>query len=824
MVATADKASRGLSKSMTMSLVTAKRSNLDPTAETPNQGVVGAKEANETTTGSSPFYQDGGAGHDFGSMAQATGEPGHGMYGSLFRAAAQGLKQLHTFVSRVDHVLYPAMAEPDLARMAAGGMESLGGIGNQWFFDSRDPEANDTRGDDGGRAEPDPMNPINLLPKMSKVDVLPNINKMEACFHCNGDAADDSSIVTSDINESVVEETLTSPTLLTSRTASLLKEAPALLTSRTASLVEKPPPQEDPILMNRSQSLPKGRSQTRSRSRSKSRGQSKTRGRGKSRTRSKSRDRGRSHGRGKSSDREQARERSKSRIRSASKHPKKDTTSTRTPEDKLKAKQEKKNPLTTSEVKKVRKSGNRIDKKKDGMITHDTSSNSREERKAKLAKQKGGKTSKSSSTANKSKLKTAAGHDGKRPPSPANTKESSSKKSQTKEDREESSKEMSGKVGSAFGAVFRRVATGNKASNGKNEADAKLGAKRGQASQSKKVTRGAPAGKSAEHKPPRTAKYVAANVDKKSMGRTSPTSKDVTRHQFKGGVKGRKQKKLESKSKKGRNYEDAEVRDEGSWLEDLVGHWQHSKEDQPSMADLEDQRLGELDDRPTRIGTTKRLEAAFDPTQDDAYFEPASTFGLGTLTNSVSFDLSEQDTDPEDTAAAATAAADALDIISDDTDTLWTDTMTTEYGSKGGTAGNRAWMEIVKAADILSRYYFSGNQEEEESSLDEQTYTEVRSALSTFKDHAIRLKVKERELFAADRDDPSVLGSTGTFDDDGGMSAIWSQIGRPLDKYIDSYVDAFESVFKRNMKDPSPRNKASRLGSDRVSAKSVANE
>jgi hypothetical protein len=80
-------------------------------------------------------------------------------------------------------------------------------------------------------------------------------------------------------------------------------------------------------------------------------------------------------------------------------------------------------------------------------------------------------------------------------------------------------------------------------------------------------------------------------------------------------------------------------------------------------------------------------------------------------------------------------------------------------------------------------------------------------------------------LFAAVRDDPSVLESTRTFDDDdGGMSGIWSHIGRPLDKYIESYAKAFEAVFKRNKKDTGTRKKSMRLGSDRVSSRSVTNE
>lgn len=742
-MAAADEEDMWKSQSMTTSLIMEERSDWDPMAESLNQGVAGDEEANETNTGSSPFYQDGRDGHYFGGVAQAAGEQGCDMYETLFSAAAQGMKSLQTFVSRVDHALSPAMAEPDLARMAAGGMESLGDVGNRWFFDARDPETNDTRGNDGDR---DPMNPINLLPKMSKIVVLPNMNKMEACFRCNGDAADDASIIASEIGTLVVEETPTLPTLLTSQAASL----PSLVK-------EKLPPQEDPFLMNHSQIFSRNQSQTRGRSLSKSRSQSKTQGRGNSRTRSKSRDKGRSPGRRKSVDRKLARERSKSRT------------------------------------KKIQTSGNPIGKAKVDINTHVISSNSREERKAKPVKQKVEKTSNSSSR-----------NDGKRPPSPASTAASSSKKSQTKDDRGESSKATSGKVGSAFGAVFRRVAPGNKTSKEKKDP----------ASLSNKATRGASAGKSVEQKPPRPAKRWATNVGKKSMGG------DVTRNSFKGGVMGQNQKKPESKSKKSRTYEDAEVEDEGSWLADIVGHWQYSKEDQPSMTDLEDQRLGELDDQSSRrAGTNKRLEAAFDPTQDNSYFEPLSAFGLGTLTNSVSFGLGEEDMDREDTAKAA---ADALDIITGDTDSLWTEGMTTEYGSKGGTADNRAWLEIVTAADILSRYYFDGNQEEE--SLDEQTYTKVRSALSAFKAHAARLQVSEKALFAAVRDDPSVLESTRTFDDDGGMSGIWSQIGRPLDKYIDSYVVAFEAAFKKKKKGPSQRNIEMRPGSDRVSSRSAANE
>lgn len=755
MMAAANEVVMEKSESMsTMSLITEERSNLYPMTETPNQGVVGAEEANKTNTGSSPFYQGGSVGHYFGVVAQAAGgEQGRDMYETLVCAAAQGLKSLQTFVSRVDHALSPAMAEPDLAQMAAGGMDSLGDVGNHWLFDSRDPEGNGFRGDDGDRAEVDAMNPINLLPKMSKVDVLRNVNKMEqACFRCNRDTADDASVIASEIDTSVVEETLTSPTLLASRTASL-----------SSFVKEKLPPQEqDPILMNRSPSLSRKRSQTLSRSLNKSCGQRKTRGRGKSITRSISRDRGPSHGRGQSDDRELARERCKYRTKT------------------------------------LRTSGNPINKKKAGISRHDTSSNLREERKAKPVKQKGEKTSNSSNR-----------HDGARPPSPANTKARCIKKSHTKDDQGEFLKATSGKVGSAFGAVFRRVAPGNKISKGKKSPVSLL----------KKATRGISVGKSAEQKPPRPEKCGATNVDMKSVGRNSPASKNATRNSFKGGVEGRKQKKHDSKSKQGRTYEDPEVGDEGSWLVDVVGHWQHNKEDQPSMADLEDQRLGDLDDQPTRTGTTKRLEAAFDPKQDDSYFEPVSTFGLGTLTDSVSFDLSEEDTDREVTAKAA---ADALDIISGDTDSLWTEGMTAEYGSKGGTPDNRAWMEIVKAADILSRYYFDGNQEEE--LLDEQTYSKVRSALSTFTAHAARLKLNEKALFAAVRDDPSALESTRTFDDDGGMSGIWSQIGRPLDKYIDSYVEAFEAVFKKNKKDPSLRTRDMRLGSDRVSSRSANNE
>jgi hypothetical protein len=208
------------------------------------------------------------------------------------------------------------------------------------------------------------------------------------------------------------------------------------------------------------------------------------------------------------------------------------------------------------------------------------------------------------------------------------------------------------------------------------------------------------------------------------------------------------------------------LKDAGSWLgsltESFIAPWGTKKEQTQSMADFENERLGDMERPPDRIGNSKRLESAHEG-DTTGVFSPVDAYELGALTDSVSFELTIDSGDDDDFGTEGEASS------------MWTDSMTSAYVSGTGTK-NEAWGEIVKSASIIARHV-GGAEARDPASY--RGNKEFENALLAFKAHARRLKMGEKELYAAVRDDPSILNQS-TYDSGDTLDALWSHVGERL--------------------------------------------
>lgn len=214
-----------------------------------------------------------------------------------------------------------------------------------------------------------------------------------------------------------------------------------------------------------------------------------------------------------------------------------------------------------------------------------------------------------------------------------------------------------------------------------------------------------------------------------------------------------------------------------SWIgtiTDTIESWS-KREPKLSMAAYEDTRLGDLNVPPTRVRTTRRLEIAEESTVVESRGRAAS-FDSDSLTNSVSFQL--------------TTTSEIASVASD----RWTQGAADAQRSLEGTS-SRAWTEIVKSAEIIAHHYQVALLDANNSArLREEK--KFRDALHIFRLHAHRLKMSDRELFAAIREDPSVLNDYSTFDDDDTLDALgdlWEGFGN---SGLDRYVEAVERILR----------------------------
>ena len=216
-------------------------------------------------------------------------------------------------------------------------------------------------------------------------------------------------------------------------------------------------------------------------------------------------------------------------------------------------------------------------------------------------------------------------------------------------------------------------------------------------------------------------------------------------------------------------YAPPEASDDASWLGSFTeGFVQQFGANEPhqSMADLEDLSV--------QIERTQRYESA-NETGETGYFTPSNP--SDSLTNSVSFKLS--------------SIGDNGDTGSQGEDSLWTESMAGAYRSENGNT-NEDWDEIVRSTDVVARLVEDGSIQRAPGRFHQDE--EAMHAVSTIRSHADRLNMRERELYAAVRDDPSLLNGSTYYDSDGESLDSLDSIDylfRPLDDRIDNLVDAF---------------------------------
>eukprot|EP00934_Nitzschia_sp_Nitz4_P008863 Nitzschia sp. Nitz4//scaffold181_size46380//35649//37583//NITZ4_007184-RA/size46380-processed-gene-0.29-mRNA-1//1//CDS//3329539531//8853//frame0 len=296
-----------------------------------------------------------------------------------------------------------------------------------------------------------------------------------------------------------------------------------------------------------------------------------------------------------------------------------------------------------------------------------------------------------------------------------------------------------------------------------------------------------------------------------------------------------KRSKASSKSEAPFNLQILDTQDSASWLGALADKFEtwSKGEHRPSMADFEDNRLGDLRVAPKRTGTTRRLEIAEENATLDSLDRILSN-DSDSLTNSMPFQLSESELD--------SIASDSWDNGTRGTrgtrETRGTKVTWATKDSKGtrgtretrGTMGTmdtkgtlrtlrstnaQAWKEIVECAEVIA---YHGQCDRLNIRLSTREKQKFRRALEVFRDHAERLKMSDRELFTAIRDDPTVLNENSTFDDDETLDYLWEGLG--FDDGMDRYVDAFEGMLQcgAGADREAPKAKKQPLISDEMSA------
>ena len=216
-----------------------------------------------------------------------------------------------------------------------------------------------------------------------------------------------------------------------------------------------------------------------------------------------------------------------------------------------------------------------------------------------------------------------------------------------------------------------------------------------------------------------------------------------------------------------------ENQEDGSWLIALTESWATPwyRKVQPSvtMADLEDQRLGDNYLPPDRVVNTRRLEAGENIYQPKmTQFEPVDPDLLGSLTDSVSFALS--------TDHRVKTGGVNTDSASD-----WDEATPKKDAPRSRGRGDN-WREIVEASDVLARHGFY----ERRGDYSLRKNAKVTSAHKTLRQHAARLNLKERDLYSALREDPSFFLSAASFESRSSLALLWDHVWKGTDQAIGS--------------------------------------
>jgi hypothetical protein len=297
-----------------------------------------------------------------------------------------------------------------------------------------------------------------------------------------------------------------------------------------------------------------------------------------------------------------------------------------------------------------------------------------------------------------------------------------------------------------------------------------------------KWARGTPSQKKSPPKP--TVKRANEETARK-VGKTGRVDGKKTRQKSEGQPNN---KRNTSSDRVNDNFEvieefvPPEATDDGSWLgsytESFVKQW-GAKEQKQSMANFENDRLGEMDSPPAGVGRTKRLENTHEY-EDRGYLNTENP--SDSLTNSVSFQLTAISSDDNDDIETRGEAS---------TGSLWTASMKSTYKRKDGST-NEDWDEIVMSADVVARR-IQGRNVRRAPNRDSRD-KEVQNAMTTIKTHANLLNMREKELYTVVCDDPCLLNGS-TFDSKAESLASLDYLFKTIDDRIDDYVDAFDTVF-----------------------------
>ena len=215
----------------------------------------------------------------------------------------------------------------------------------------------------------------------------------------------------------------------------------------------------------------------------------------------------------------------------------------------------------------------------------------------------------------------------------------------------------------------------------------------------------------------------------------------------------------------------------GSLTNSFTNPWGKQKSKAPSMAQYENDRLGEHKPVSRKI----RLEDSYEHAEV-RHFRPVNDDELDSLTNSVSFQLTEKSSQSKTTAESSFLS--------------WNTRMKRRYLNRKGKM-NSKWDELEESASIIAKYMTDTQTRSSRGrkiAIDSVDEEDFQRAVSKFRHHARALGMGEKTLFATVRDDPSILEAS-TYDDDT-LDDVWMNFGRALDDRIDEMVDGFDNVLQ----------------------------
>lgn len=226
-------------------------------------------------------------------------------------------------------------------------------------------------------------------------------------------------------------------------------------------------------------------------------------------------------------------------------------------------------------------------------------------------------------------------------------------------------------------------------------------------------------------------------------------------------------------------YQQEPLGNQSSFLDSLyeaVGTW-NIRDHKESMADYEKARLGDDAIAPRRVHTTRRLEIAPEPNEIGPVAPDVEDWDIS-IGPPASFEQNISDEKSTDNSVLETSFKADLSVV----DSVM-----------------EAWEEIVTTAEIIARHYEVGSPTRSHSER-RQENIQFRKALRMFRGHAKRLNIDETELFAAVREDPTILNESPTSDDDDEDDDDSINLGDILDDGLDRYVEAFEGMFAGGMR------------------------